>query len=121
MIPALAYGVLVLGVVVLVWGLATAIGKWPISWAQLGAVGLLELAVLAQSVVAGVRLGTGYRPVELGTTLGYLVAIVVLLPLGTVWALTDRSRYAGVVLAVAAAAVAAMTLRLLALWSATAA
>jgi hypothetical protein len=115
-ISTLAYAVIALAVIVLGWGLITAIAKRPISWAQLGGVGLLELATVVQSAVAGVRLVGGYRPVEFGTTIGYLIAIVVLLPLGTVWALTDRSRYAGVVLAVAAASVGAMTLRLLNLW-----
>ncbi|MGI8456967.1 MAG: hypothetical protein ACR2LI_02470 [Propionibacteriaceae bacterium] len=116
MISELAYGVIALAVLVLGWGLLTAIAKRPISWAQLIGVGVLELATLVQSVVAGVRLVAGFRPTETGTTIGYLIAIVVLLPLGTVWALTDRSRFAGVVLAVAAASVGAMTLRLLNLW-----
>ncbi len=116
MISELAYGVIVLAVLVLGWGLLTAVAKRPISWAQLIGVGVLELATLVQSVIAAVRLVGGYRPAETGTTIGYLIAIVLLLPLGTVWALTDRSRFAGVVLAVAAASVGAMTLRLLNLW-----
>lgn len=116
MISELAYGVIALAVVVLGWGVVTAVAKRPISWAQLIGVGVLELATVVQSVVAGVRMAGGFRPVEFGTTIGYLVGIVVLLPLGTLWALTDRSRFAGVVLAVAAASVGAMTLRLLNLW-----
>ena len=60
---------------------------------------------------------TGFRPRELATTIGYLVGIIVLIPIAWFWANVERTRFSGVVLAVAAAAVAAMTLRLLVLWT----
>ena len=98
------------------WGLVTAVLDKPPGKAQLLYAAGLEVVVLAQSVIALVRLGAGFRPVELATTIGYLVGIVVLLPVAWFWANSERTRFSGVVLAVAAAAVAAMTFRLLVLW-----
>jgi hypothetical protein len=42
---------------------------------------------------------------------------VILIPIAWFWANNERTRFSGVVLAVAAFAVLAMTLRLLVLWS----
>ena len=42
---------------------------------------------------------------------------MLLIPLAWFWANTERTRFSGMVLAVAALAVVAMTLRLLALWT----
>ena len=116
MIAALAYSVCALALVSMAWGLVTAVLDKPPGKAQLLYAAGLEVVVLAQSVIALVRLGAGFRPVELATTIGYLVGIVVLLPVAWFWANSERTRFSGVVLAVAAAAVAAMTFRLLVLW-----
>ncbi len=116
MISGLAYVVVGLSVVVLLWGVLTAVLKRPISWAQLIGAGVLELVTLVQSVIAGVGIARGHRLDERATTIGYLIGIVVLVPVGALWALGEKSRWAGVVLGVAAFAVGAMTLRLLNLW-----
>ncbi len=116
MIAGLAYTVCVLALVGMGWGLTTAVLDKPPGKAQLLYAAGLEVVVVAQSVVALVRLGAGFRPVELATTIGYLVGIVVLLPVAWLWANSERTRFSGVVLAVAAASVAAMTFRLIVLW-----
>ena len=54
---------------------------------------------------------------EPATTVGYLIGIVILIPIAWFWANNERTRFSGVVLAVAALAVLAMTLRLLVLWN----
>jgi hypothetical protein len=59
----------------------------------------------------------GFRPAELATTIGYLIGIVILIPIAWLWANVERTRFSGIVLAVAAFAVLAMTLRLLVLWT----
>jgi hypothetical protein len=117
MIVELAYAVIVLALISMFWGLVTAIAKKPPGKAQLLYAAGVEAVVLAQSVIAAVRVIAGFRPAELATTIGYLVGIVVLIPLAWFWANVERTRFSGVVLAVAAAAVAAMTLRLLVLWT----
>lgn len=116
MIAPLGYAVVALALVSMGWGLLTAVLDRPPGRAQLLYAAGLELVVVVQSVLALVGLAGGFRPVELATTIGYLVGIVVLLPVAWLWANAERTRFSGVVLAVAAAAVAAMTYRLIVLW-----
>jgi hypothetical protein len=115
-IAGLAYAVAALALVSLCWGLLTAVLDKPPGKAQLLYAAGLELVVVVQSVIALVRLGAGFRPVELATTIGYLIGVMVLVPVAWFWANSERTRFSGVVLAVAAAAVAAMTFRLIVLW-----
>ncbi|WP_375431474.1 hypothetical protein [uncultured Friedmanniella sp.] len=117
MIPVLAYVVVALAAAGGIWGVATAVLNKAPGKAQLIYAGVVELLTLVQSVVALVGLAGGFRPVELVTTIGYLIGIVVLIPLAWFWANTERTRWSGVVLAVAALSVLAMTLRLLSLWT----
>lgn len=117
MVGWLAYVVIGLAIISTGWGVVTAIANKAPGNAQIYGAALLELAVLAQSIVATVFLISGSRPAELATTIGYLIGIAVLVPLAVFWALMDRSRFSGLVMSVAGAAVAAMTLRLLVLWS----
>ena len=116
MIDILAYVVIALAGVSVIWGLVTTIANRPPGKAQLLYAALVELATVVQSVIAGARLVGGFRPVELATTIGYLLGIVVLLPIAWFWANAERTRFSGLVLAVAAMGVLGMTLRLLVLW-----
>jgi hypothetical protein len=120
-ISALAYAVVATAAVAGIWGVVTAVADRAPGKAQLIYAGLVELVTLVQSLVAFVELVGGFRPVETATTIGYLVGIVVLVPLAWFWANTERTRWSGVVLAVAALSVLAMTLRLLSLWTEAAA
>ena len=117
MIPALAYAVIVLAGVAVVWGVITAITDRPPGKAQLLFAAGVWLVTLVQSIVAAVQLVGGFQPASMATTIGYLIGIVVLIPIAWFWANVERTRFSGVVLAVAALAVLAMTLRLLALWT----
>lgn len=116
MISWLAYVVIGLAVIAMVWGLVTAALNRPCGPVQLLYAVVVELGVAVQSVVAFVQIGTGFRPVELATTIGYLIGILVLMPVAWLWARSDRTRFSGLVLAVAGLAVGGMTLRLLNLW-----
>jgi hypothetical protein len=116
MIPVLAYVVISLAGVSVLWGLVTTIADRPPGKAQLLFAALVELVTVVQSLIAGARLVGGFRPVELATTIGYLLGIVLLVPIAWFWANTERTRFSGMVLAVAAMGVLAMTLRLLVLW-----
>jgi hypothetical protein len=117
MIPALAYVVMALAGVAVVWGIATAVADKPPGKAQLLFAAGVWLVTLAQSVLAAVRLIGGFRAQSPATLIGYLVGIVLLIPLAWFWANVERTRFSGIVLAVAALAVVAMTLRLLVLWT----
>ena len=117
MISWLAYAVIALAGVAVVWGLVTAIANKPPGKAQLIYAAVVEVVTVVQSLIAGVRLALGARVPEPATTVGYLIGIVILIPIAWFWANTERTRFSGVVLAVAAMAVLAMTLRLLVLWN----
>jgi len=117
MTPGLAYVLVALAGAATLWGLLTTILDKPPGKAQLLFDALLWLVTVVQSGIGLVRLAGGFRPVELATTIGYLAAVLVLIPLAWFWANTERTRWSGVVLAVAALSVLAMTLRLLQLWT----
>ncbi len=117
MIPALAYVVLALAGASVVWGIITTIADKPPGKAQLLFAAAVWLVTVVQSIIAGVRLAAGFRPQSPATLLGYLIGIVLLIPVAWFWANSERTRYSGLVLAVAALAVLAMTLRLLTLWT----
>jgi len=116
MIDGLAYAVVALAVIAAGWGLLTAAVNKPPGKAQLLFAAGVELVTLVQTVIAAVQLAGGFRPVEMATTIGYLIGIVVLIPIAWFWANVERTRFSGVVLALAALSVAAMTVRLLVLW-----
>jgi hypothetical protein len=117
MIAGLAYVVIALSAVGTGWGLLTAVLNKPPGAAQLIFAAVVELATVIQSLVAGTKLVTGFHPAELATTIGYLIVILVLLPLAWFWANSERTRFSGVVMAVASLSVLGMTLRLLTLWT----
>ena len=117
MIPWLATLVIVLAGVATVWGVTTAVLDKAPGAKQLIFAALVELVAVVQSVIAGARLVLGFRPAELITTIGYLLVIVILIPVAWFWANSERTRYSGVVMAVAALSVLGMTLRLLSLWT----
>ena len=117
MIPALAYVVMALAGAASVWGVVTAIADRPPGKAQLLFAAGVWLVTLAQSVVAGVRLAAGFDPRSPATLIGYLIGVVLLIPVAWFWANTERTRWSGLVLAIAAFSVLAMTLRLLSLWT----
>ena len=115
-IAVLAYLVMALAGAMVVWGLVTAAADKPPGRAQLLFAAGVEVVTVGQTIVAFVALAQGFRPVELATTIGYLIGVVVLIPVAWFWANVERTRFSGVVLAVAGLAVAVMTLRLLQLW-----
>jgi hypothetical protein len=113
----LAYSVVTLAGIAMLWGLITAVANKPPGKAQLLFAAFVEIIVVIQSVIAGFRLVLGFRPAELATTIGYLIGIMIMIPVAWLWANSERTRFSGVVLAVAALAVLGMTLRLLELWT----
>jgi hypothetical protein len=117
MIDALAYAVVLLAGAAVIWGLVTAIADKPPAKAQLLYAAGVEAVTIIQSIIAAAEIIGGFRPVELATTIGYLIGIVILIPIAWLWANAERSRFSGIVLAVAALGVLAMTLRLLVLWT----
>jgi hypothetical protein len=96
----------------------TAVGRTPREYLVIASA-VLTVLVVVQVLIAVVLLVTGERPDELATFVGYLVVAVILLPLGTLWALAERSRWGTGVLTVACFALIVVIIRLQDLWSTT--
>lgn len=80
-------------------------------------LGVTELVLLVQLVVGAVQLsGTG-RDVSGVLFVGYLVAVLLVLPVGAFWSLAERSRAGTAVLLLAAFAVLGLELRLITIWA----
>lgn len=93
------------------------IGRRP-SDLTVGAMGLIELMLIVQVVIAVVAPLTGNPPT--GSLLEYWVYLVaaVLIPIaGVAWALIERSRWSTVILGVAALAIAVMMWRMQVIWT----
>ncbi|MDR7253173.1 hypothetical protein J2X46_002158 [Nocardioides sp. BE266] len=88
-------------------------------WGLLGFAGVIELGTLVLLVVAAFQVGDVSIPGAGEITLfGYLVAGLVLLPIGFAWSLAERSRGATAVLMVAGLAQAFVVVRTLQVWPA---
>lgn len=105
-------------VVVVAGGVACARGREPGRTTWWPAVAL-EAVLAVQAVVAAVRLAGGYRPAETAVFVGYLLGVLVVVPVALGWVLVERSRYNGAVLAVAALSVSVMTVRMHQMWTVT--
>jgi hypothetical protein len=81
-------------------------------------LGLLEALLLVQ-VVVSISLAGGGAPAEGVNFVAYLATAVLLVPGGTLWALTDRSRYGPAVLGVVCLVVPVLVVRLQQLWDGT--
>lgn len=93
-------------------GLWAALNRPVPRWQLLGAV-LVEVLAVAVVVDAGVRLGSGHRPHELAIYIGYLIGLLLMMPLGVFFALVERTRFGSVILAVAALLTPVLIARLL--------
>ncbi|WP_409329454.1 hypothetical protein [Trujillonella humicola] len=98
-------------------GLASTAARRRIGLLHLALAGLLQALLVAQAVLAAVRLPDADLP-DTATFLGYLAGALLLPVAGVLFSRTETSRWAGTVLAVPAAAVAVMVWRLLQLWEA---
>lgn len=86
-------------------------------WGLLGFAAVIEAATLVLLVVAAVQVGdVDLSGGALVTLFGYLVAGLVLLPIGFVWSLAERSRGATAVLMIAGLAQAFVVVRVMQLW-----
>ncbi|RYC11415.1 hypothetical protein [Nocardioides zhouii] len=110
----LIYASLAFAVVVLVY---VALARTP-DWGLLGFAGLIEAGTLVLLVIAGVQVGNADLSGGATVTLfGYLLAGLVVLPIGFVWSLAERSRGATAVLAVTGLTQAFVIVRTLQVWS----
>jgi hypothetical protein len=94
----------------------SALNREP-SKALLAGLGVVELLLLVQLVIGVVLLIGGDRPGSIATYLAYLIGSLVVLPVGAMWALAERSRSSTAVLGITCVAIPIMVLRLNEVWS----
>ena len=119
MTPLLVQAITVVAVVLTLLGLASTLARRRIGLVHLAVAGLLEALLLVQAAVVAVAMAGGDRPGDTPTFVSYLIGVVLVPVAGVLWARTEQTRWAGTVLAVAAAVVGVMGWRLLQLWEAT--
>jgi len=83
-----------------------------------GALALLEVGLVAQLVIGLVMVSGDHGGVNVAAYVGYLIGALVLLPVGFVWSLGERTRAGTGVLLVAVVVVPVVFLRLHDLWGA---
>jgi hypothetical protein len=118
-VTALVVVATVVAVVLAALGVLSTLARRRTGTAHLAAAAALEAVLLVLLVVAVVQLAGGHRPPETAAFLGYLIGVVLVPVAGVLWARSEPTRWAGTVLAVAAAVVAVMAWRMLQLWQAT--
>lgn len=79
-------------------------------------LGITELLLVVQLVAGCVALGTTDRDVSGALFVSYLVGVSLALPVGALWSLTERSRAGTAVVLLAVLTVAALEVRLDAIW-----
>jgi hypothetical protein len=109
----------VVALLLAVLGAATTVAGRRIGLVHLAGAGLLEGLLLLQAGIAVAALAAGTRPADPPTFLSYLIGVLLVPVAGVLWSRTERTRWAGTVIAVAALVVAVMVWRLLQLWEAT--
>jgi hypothetical protein len=114
----------VLGVAGLAWalwcGVSAAVDQAPTYPHRLGLVAL-EVLALVQAVIAVVLLvvSPGRSAGAVAEIVGYLIALLVVLPIGAALAYGERNRYGSVVLAIAGVTYAVLVLRTTQVWEVT--
>ena len=83
-----------------------------------GGLALLELGLLVQAVIGFVQIFTADRDLPVFTFVGYLLGVLVILPVGFLWAIGEKSRSGTAVLVVAIGVVPVLVLRLEQIWAA---
>ncbi len=116
---ALVAGTTVVAVLLALLGSAATLARRRIGLVHVAGAVLLEALLVVQAVVVGIAVAGGERPADPPTFFSYLATVLLVPVAGLLWARTERSRWAGTVVAVAGATVAVMVWRLLQLWEAS--
>jgi hypothetical protein len=116
MIPVLGYAVLAASLLLALWTGVQAARRRPTSEAQMIGAIVVEVVLLAQVVIALVRVIGGSVLAEPVTFIAYSVGVLLALPLGFYLAREERTRWGSLCLCFTAVVVAVMVLRLLQLW-----
>jgi len=114
-------GVLVATIVALclalaAWSGITVLRDRKVGLSHLVWLGVIELAVLAQAVLAVARLIGGHHTSSAVTFVGYVIGTLLVPPIAGLWGLAERSRWGPAVVAVAGLTMAVLMLRWQQVW-----
>ena len=113
----LGTAVIIAGLLAAAWCLVTALRRRAIGIGELAAMAAVEALVIAQVAVSAWHLATGDRPRELATFIGYLVAILIVLPLAGILARLEPTRWGSLIAAVGCLVVPVLIVRLNQIWT----
>lgn len=113
---ALASATIVLSLALAAWSLGTAVANRPPNRNHLVGLVVLEVALLALTVMALIALGGGERPGEPGAFAGYLVTLVFLPPLAGVLARMEPTRWGAAIIGVVCLVLPVIVVRLQQTW-----
>jgi hypothetical protein len=113
----LTWVLVALSLAAMVYAVVLAARNKRIDWPVLGALGVIEVGLLAQLVVGIAQYAGTDRDVSGPFFIGYLIGSLIILPIGAFWALTESSRWGAGVLAVACLVIPILELRLHDLWA----
>ncbi len=99
-----------------IWALWFVIRNRAVILRQLWGAAVVELALIVQLVVSVVMMATADRDFDPVNMWGYLIVVLIILPVAAFWAFAERSRWSSVVLMVASWTVIFLELRLLQIW-----
>lgn len=116
MISALSVILIVLSLLLAGWVLVYVVRDRLMDNALLGGLLLLEAGLLIQLVLGLILAFTTDRDVNLLSFLGYLVGVLVILPVAVLWSAGEKSRAGTTVLLVATLVIPVLVLRLGVIW-----
>ena len=116
MVDWLAVVLIIAALILAVWCGITALRNKPTDDPHLYGIAAIEVLLLVQVAVVIVRLAQGDRPTEFATFLAYLILVPLVLPIGFLLSLIERTRWGSVILGIAALTLAVLVIRLQDLW-----
>lgn len=116
MVTGFSIAVALSSLVVAAWSFVLAARNRSPAKPLLIGLGVVEALLVVQVVLAVILMISGERPGSMVTFIAYLVGTLLVLPIGTVWALAENSRSATAVLGVAGITVPVLILRMHQVW-----
>lgn len=116
MIIGFSVAVAICALVLAVWCAVLAARNREPGTLVLVALAVLESLLLVQVIISVALMIGGDSPASLATFLAYLIGSLFVLPIGTVWALAERSRASTMVLVIACVAIPVLVLRMQEVW-----
>ncbi len=114
---SLGTAVTVAALLLATWSLVPVIRNRPVGPTHLAGLAIVQAFVVAEVVCAVGHLANGAHPREYVTFIGYLVALFLVMPLATLLARLEPTRWGALIVTVAALVIPVLILRVNQVWS----